>query len=64
MNKKTEKKRKQEPVDVMDGAAPQPDYEAEGSTVADDLRVMLDGFTPEDVAFALLRPRDPIKDSM
>ena len=41
----------------MDGAAPEPDYEAEASTVADDSRVMLDGCTPEDVAFALLRPR-------
>ena len=64
MNEKIEKKRKQEQVDGMYGASPPPDYETEASTVGDDLRVMLDGYTPEDVAFALLRPRDPIKDSM
>lgn len=60
MSKEIEKKER-EPVD---GAVAQPDCDAESTTVADDLRAMLDGYTPEDVAFALLRPRDPIKDSM
>ena len=65
MSKETKKKRKvlPEPVDgeSMDGAS---DYEAESASVADDLRVMLDGYTAEDVAFALLRSRDSIKKSM
>lgn len=58
MSRETENKRKEEREQVdgsaVDGSL---DYEAEASTVASDLRVMLDGYTREDVVFALLRPR-------
>ena len=57
-NKKRDegKPREREPVDG-EMAVGVPDYEAESATVADDLREMLDRYTAEDVAFALLRPR-------
>ena len=63
MSKKTKKRIEKTPKE-RESDDDAPDYEAESASVADDLRVMLDGYTAEDVAFALLRPRDTIKDGM